>query len=505
MPQYLITSPDGKKYRVTAPEGATKEQALERVKSMHAAPKADTGVKNILPPEIEPPDETMADIGKSAILRGAPEGLMAATPLGMGANLLNLGATAGRWAGGKVYEAATGEELPHYTPNPIPTSTDILETAIGTKLYEPTTPAGQSAANVTSMLSGGMAAKLPTRTAAGAAVVSEGARKMAEGTDWEIPAQAAGAIAGGLGANRLGDALRKKPAIPMAAEKAAASSAAYKAAETNGGNLTPQFTNQYLDKIKTYTPQTSAGKIVAGDNEVTKIAQKMENLRDSPLTLAEVQELDEHLGDVIDGLFSSGNKKQAGRVIDMQTDLREMIENAPASSVGGGKAGFDSLKEARSLWSQQARLRDLEKIITRAEMMDVPATGIKTGFRTLYNNEKRMRGYTPEQKALIKRASQTGIVTEALRLMGSRLNPIIVGASGALPAAAATAGFSALARKGAEAIQKGKANDVRRSVGGQAPAKSTNKQILQGLNKPLQKPLLTPFTPKKPLKLTIRK
>ena len=31
MPVFLITSPDGKKYKVTAPEGATKEEALKKV------------------------------------------------------------------------------------------------------------------------------------------------------------------------------------------------------------------------------------------------------------------------------------------------------------------------------------------------------------------------------------------------------------------------------------------------------------------------------------------
>lgn len=38
MPQYLITSPEGKKFRITAPDGASKEQALEYAKSKFAAP-----------------------------------------------------------------------------------------------------------------------------------------------------------------------------------------------------------------------------------------------------------------------------------------------------------------------------------------------------------------------------------------------------------------------------------------------------------------------------------
>src|ERR1051325_6098085 len=34
MPTFEVTSPDGKRYRVTAPEGATKQDALDRVRAM---------------------------------------------------------------------------------------------------------------------------------------------------------------------------------------------------------------------------------------------------------------------------------------------------------------------------------------------------------------------------------------------------------------------------------------------------------------------------------------
>ncbi len=38
MPTFEITSPDGKKYRVTGPEGSTQEEALARVKAQHTQP-----------------------------------------------------------------------------------------------------------------------------------------------------------------------------------------------------------------------------------------------------------------------------------------------------------------------------------------------------------------------------------------------------------------------------------------------------------------------------------
>lgn len=38
MPQYMVTSPDGKQYKITAPEGTTQEQALEHFKSQMSGP-----------------------------------------------------------------------------------------------------------------------------------------------------------------------------------------------------------------------------------------------------------------------------------------------------------------------------------------------------------------------------------------------------------------------------------------------------------------------------------
>lgn len=51
MPDFEITSPSGKKYRVTAPEGATQDQVLDRVKAQEApqaAPQAQRSVTDIL-------------------------------------------------------------------------------------------------------------------------------------------------------------------------------------------------------------------------------------------------------------------------------------------------------------------------------------------------------------------------------------------------------------------------------------------------------------------------
>lgn len=410
---------------------------------------------------------------------------------------------------------------------------------------------------------------------------------------------------------------------------------AYKEAANKGGVLQENFTNKFLNKAKQITPQTEAGKLLAGDDPTTKIVQRLESLKDRKISLSEAQEIDEFLGDTVDSLSNNGiMTKQGKKVLQLQTDFRNMIDNASeediisksdkakdlskkisdslkeyeklknlednlirnirgnakaASFVGSspayskeyqslknleedliastkgnsivagainqdankklgfwrnrarknssefineaandarslqnvkkqiaaesanlkpsnsqflsnsaddarnlanvkkqianhenelknlqkqyssvaesdlitGREGFNSLKEARKLWSQAAKLRDIEKIITRAEMSDNPATAIKTGFRTLYNNPARMRGFTADEKKLIKSAAESGIITDSLRTMGSRLIPIGSAISGGGLTGTVAAQAATMASRGAAAkIQLMKAQKI---------------------------------------------
>jgi hypothetical protein len=67
MPTFIITSPDGKKYKVTGPEGSTKEQALQKVRDrVTTKPAAPTETYD--PTEgMSTFDKTMAGAGKSVV------------------------------------------------------------------------------------------------------------------------------------------------------------------------------------------------------------------------------------------------------------------------------------------------------------------------------------------------------------------------------------------------------------------------------------------------------
>lgn len=202
----------------------------------------------------------------------------------------------------------------------------------------------------------------------------------------------------------------------------------YKQASELGGDLSPNFTNKFVDKIVELTPQTEKGKVLAGDSPFTKVVEKIQSFKDSPISLKEAQEIDEYLGDLIDSHYVNGRlEKQGKKILDIQSNFREMIDNAAPEDVMGGKHGFQALSDARTEWSRSARLNDIERIIARAEQMDNPATGMKNGFRTLYNNPSRMRGFTPAQRNLIKRAAEGNMTLDALRTAGSRLISMGIG------------------------------------------------------------------------------
>jgi len=285
---------------------------------------------------------------------------------------------------------------------------------------------------------------------------------------------------------------------------------AYQAADELGGILKPEATDSFIDDIgKKVMPQTAAGKILAGDNTVTKVMSRLDELRGQPLTLTAAQEIDETLGDFVDSEFGiKGLSKQGKKILDIQNSFRDMIENADESMVSGdaGKKGFEALKEGRKLWSKKMRISDIERIISRAEMSEQPANAIKSGFKTLYNNPTRMRGYSDAEKKLIKQAANEGLALEALRGIASRLTGIISGATGGVPGYIAGKGAEMAARGIREKAMTGRANNIIDAISGiPKPASQpllTNQGALAamaGTNTAGQKMLAPP-----PLRITVR-
>lgn len=103
----------------------------------------------------------------------------------------------------------------------------------------------------------------------------------------------------------------------------------------------------------------------------------------------------------------------------------------PSDLSGGNPAAIDLTRQGNALWSAANKAQAVQNILDNADMTDNPTTAIKTGFRTLVKSiQKNTAGWQPDEIAAINHAARTGIATDALRLAGSRLGPLISGGVG---------------------------------------------------------------------------
>lgn len=349
--------------------------------------------------------------------------------------------------------------------------------------------------------------------------------KMA-GTDYEpqttvgkvaaLPSRLAGGLATSAGiqsqrgnVDRLfKDQQSGKPPTPKqvtSEDKFRQASSAYKEAESQGATLYPKATDSFIEKSRQIMPQTEAGKIVTGETPSTKLIGRLQELRGKHLDLRSAQEIDEALGQAMSGETNPITGKltaEGTKIFKIQQTLRETIKSAAANDLVGGKKGFDTWNKARQLWSDAAKMRDIENIMARAEMTDNPVTSLKTGFRNLSISIKKgkVKGYSPQEIKAINRAARTGIGTDVLRLAGSRLGPIVMGGAGYATGGplGAMAGFgsdyaaASAARGLANKFQMGRANDVLGMIANRGqlpiPQQPIPNQFPAGYN-----PILTPM------------
>lgn len=315
------------------------------------------------------------------------------------------------------------------------------------------------------------------------------------------PAMSLG-VSGISGISGVAKSLLPKIPIPNADKVREMASAAYQTATQKGGVLSPNFSNSFLNEAKTLLNQTDIGKKFAGETPLAQTLKRFNAIKNKPITLQAAQEIDEALSNQIDNHVELGRLTKEGRQLSQLQDMwRSHVENAPENLIIGGREGFDALVEGRRLWSTSLRMGDIERIINRAMQTEVPATGIRTGFRTLLNNPSKMRGFknSPEIVAAMKKAAEKGTVVDLMGVLGSRLLSVAGFATGNPAAAAAGYAIPAASRSAAGAIQKSKADQVLRLLAQRGGVIPQNPSLLSGVARALlgkaQKPLQYVNTP----------
>jgi len=237
---------------------------------------------------------------------------------------------------------------------------------------------------------------------------------------------------------------------------------AYQQADEIGATFNP---NQVADKFETKLSESMpkalpSGKMTSEAKELAGHLDELAGNKGRSLTLNQVQDLDEALTQKINKMVDAktGDLDANGRKLYLlQNELRDIVDTTDV-------AGNNALINGRKLWQARSMIRDLDAIAERASLSKNPHSVMQTGYKNLFLNKKRIRGWPDEAKELLEKAANPNAGTEILDLVASRLPAIIMGGTGNLPGAATANVLGVAARGAKEAVTAKRGARVQQSI-----------------------------------------
>lgn len=355
--------------------------------------------------------------------------------------------------------------------------------------YEPQTTAGKYTRTVGQFVPGmalgpGGAARNVV-SGLGAAVASETAGQATEGTGYEPYARFGAALAGG------GLPMLKGPAkAPLSSTKELKNEAhaAYKAAEQSGSVLPAADYSQILDRIGQMAVDEGAGRMTPRLRSAMKELVANEG-RD--LSVREVDRMRQNLRFGIDAM-----KPDEARIIKkMVAEFDNAVEQLAPSPIA----------EARAKWRVAKKAETLDSLESKAELKagQYTQSGMENARRTVYrqlaSNDRKMKQFSPEEQAAIRKVATGNGIENAARNLGKyaptgpvpAMTSILAGIGGGSffgPAGSTVGGLigTGLAGTGiaaklvAQGMSKTNARIVEELVrGGKATTQSPDKKMLE--------------------------
>ena len=505
MPSYVITSPEGKKFKVSG-EG-TKEDALAHFQSTY---KPQT--------EQQKPEQGTGRTALEQGLQGATFGFADELTDRLGAGIASL-ATGEKY--GDLLKEARGMSKERMAQqmeqNPATSIASNIGGALLTGGAGATTKAGTAAANM--LRTGGTAARIGKGALAGAASGGlYGAGTSDEGKRLEGAGQ--GAVAGFA----LGGAI---PAVGAAVKSATTGTkniiagAGARSVEQldDASNALRQASKNSYDQMRQagaiFKPQSTSGIVSKIDNTLTsdgilnkglhgKTMSVLDDMRDASKTgdfgLEKLDQWRQLLGEVvtdgtdkIKGVSSDARKAQlAIRAID------DAVDKLGANDLTQGSANaFNALKAGRQEWSKARRFESVANIVKKA---DGDANYLKRELKKFADDPRKTRGWNPDELNALKEASRLTTGEGILKMLGkfgfdlgnSRIGSGVGAVVGSLGAGATTGGVGAVAapilgtaaRSGQKALARGKAETLLNVIEGAARSPQAKQAVSPVLSAP---------------------
>lgn len=232
-------------------------------------------------------------------------------------------------------------------------------------------------------------------------------------TQNEIRDIAPDVVSAGLTAGALKAPKPAKAPVPTKEELGTQAKAAYKRAEDAGIAVSPQSFSamkmKLLDKLeKEGIDKDLHPKATAALNRVAST--------EGPVTLEKIETLRRIAKDA-ESSIDKADRRMAGELID---NLDEYVGNLDASHLVSGDASkAGALKEARGFYSRKMKADEIDRLISNAELSDSGMErGLRSEFKSLAKNQRRLRMFTKEEQAAIRKAAKGGPTQFLLRQFG---------------------------------------------------------------------------------------
>lgn len=406
MAEFNITAPDGKQFRVKAPEGATKEQALERIKAQYQGQQTQE-------PAQRPQDEQggeqsyMAGVGErvtgdldaaaSIVSSGIGEALAGLS--GIGAQIMPGGRTGGEQVE-RVREATTRQPS---TPQGQRTLQSIGET---------TQPAAEAFSGAEQFL--------------GDTVFEETGSPALAAAAKTIPTAVLEATGAGVGRAGLGGVRRLRErgversiaeAAPSIEDLKGTSRAVFKEIDDLGASVKPNAYRKLASDIRKEATNMGIDKDVTP--KANRALDRIMSARGNDVSLSDL----DTLRSVAQGAAKSIEPQEAAIGTRMINTIDDFLDDANANTLQLPKAVDADVgkryRAARNLWGRARKSEMLQEAFEKARNQ---ASGFENGlrvqFRSILNNKKRRKFFSEDERDAMRKVVQGDTKENLAKLIG---------------------------------------------------------------------------------------
>lgn len=389
-----------------------------------------------------------------------------------------------------------------FEQNPVTSFTSNIAGGLVTGGAGATTRAGTAIGNL--VRSGDIGARIAKGAVAGAA--SGGLYGVGSGEDGEragsgirgallggaigTAAPLAGYAVKGLQNNIKGLNARGEEALAESLDQLKSkSSASYQAMRQNGASFSPQASQRIINNLKTRLTADGELDPVLHQSSLRALKLLEDKASKGTLTLEGLDQSRQLLGDIAGNFSDKVNARKASLLINAIDDAVGSVQ--PTDLAKGSRSAVEALQNARKQYATSRKFEMVSDVLKRA---DGDPNKIKSGLRSLLNNKKAVRGFSPaEYKALENAAKYSGGegITKALgkfgfdlgtsQTMGNTALPVLSGLATSAVSGAATGGavpaIGTAARVSQKLLARGKAEELLKVI--ENGGKVSTKQIMQ--------------------------